>query len=182
MTEDGSRSRSHGLRIGLLEKQAEFLGLRHFAEPSSWERYDQAFERLLIHCKHLDVTHVIFGDMYPDTHRQWAESQCKRQGMSAIEPLWSESSEKVGREFLQAGGTALIVTVRDERLDSAFLGHQYSAELIDQFLRMGIDPCGERGEFHTFVTWSPGFSNKIHTVACGIHQENGCSALDLMLA
>jgi len=182
MTEDGSRSRSHGLRPALLAKQAESLGLRHFSERSTWDHYEQAFERLLVRSKDLDVTHVIFGDMYPDAHKDWVESQCKRQGMVAVEPLWSESSERVGREFVSTGATALIVTVRDENLDTTFLGRQYSNELIDQFLSMGIDPCGERGEFHTFVSSGPGFSQTIVTVAQGIHQEKGCSALDLALA
>jgi diphthine-ammonia ligase len=182
MTEDGSRSRSHGLRAALLAKQAESLGLQHFSERSMWDHYEQAFERLLVRSKDLDVTHVIFGDMYPDAHKDWVESQCKRQGMVAVEPLWSESSESVGREFVNTGATALIVTVRDENLDTTFLGRQYSNELIDQFLSLGIDPCGERGEFHTFVTSGPGFSQTIVTTAQGIHQEKGCSALDLALA
>jgi diphthine-ammonia ligase len=182
MTEDGSRSRSHGLRAALLAKQAESLGLQHFLEPSTWDHYEQAFERLLVRSKDLDVTHVIFGDMYPDAHKEWVESQCKRQGMVTVEPLWSESSERVGREFVSTGATALIVTVRDEDLDTTFLGRQYSNELIDQFLSLGIDPCGERGEFHTFVTSGPRFSQTIVTVAQGIHQEKGCSALDLALA
>ena len=164
-----------------MAKQAESLGLPSFSEPSTWDRYEQSFERLLVRSKDLDVTHVIFGDMYPDSHKDWVESQCKRQGLTAVEPLWSESSEKVGREFVNTGATALVVTVRDEKLDTTFLGRQYSNALIDQFLSLGIDPCGERGEFHTFVTSGPGFSQNIVTVAQGIHQEKGCSALDLAL-
>lgn len=182
MTEDGSRSRSHGLRASLLAKQAELLGLQHFSEHSSWDTYEQDFARLLVRAKALDVTHVIFGDMYPDAHKEWAESQCKRQGMVAVEPLWSEPSDRVGRQFLNIGASAVIVTVRDENLDISFLGRRYSNELIEEFLSMGIDPCGERGEFHTFVTLCPEFRQEIMTVPCGIHREKGCSALDLSLA
>jgi diphthine-ammonia ligase len=182
MIEDGSRSRSHGLRAELLAEQAQLLGLQHILEPSSWERYEESFERLLIRAKNLDATHVIFGDMYPDSHKQWAELQCRRQGMAAIEPLWAQSSEAVGREFLGTGAQAIIVTVLDDKLDATFLGRWYSTELIEQFLNMGIDPCGERGEFHTFVTWCPAFSDEVLIMPRGIHREKGCSALDLVLA
>ena len=81
----------------------------------------------------MDVSHVIFGDMYPTPNKQWAEAQCRKQGMVAVEPLWSEASESAGREFLEIGGSAVIVTVRDEKLDASFLGRRYSAELIEQF-------------------------------------------------
>ena len=182
MIEDGSRSRSHGLRSNLLMRQAESLGLQLFSEPSTWESYEQAFERLLVRCKALDVSHVIFGDMYPDANKEWAEIQCSKRGMVAVEPLWSEASEKVGREFLDIGASAVIVTVRDEKLDASFLGQQYSAELIEQFISMGIDPCVERGEFHTFVTSCPRFTDEIVIASQGVHHEGGCSALDLSLA
>jgi diphthine-ammonia ligase len=182
MTEDGARSRSHGLRADLLTKQAESLGLQHFSERSAWDSYEQDFARLLVRCKALDVTHVIFGDMYPDAHKEWAELQCKRQGMVAVEPLWSEPSERAGRQFLGIGASAVIVTVRDENLDTTFLGRRYSNELIEEFLSMGIDPCGERGEFHTFVTLCPKFRQEIRTISGEIHREKGCSALDLSLA
>lgn len=182
MTEDGLRSRSHGLPANLLAKQAEALGMQHFSEHSTWESYEESFARLLVRSKALDVTHVIFGDLYPAANKEWAELQCKRQGMVGVEPLWSEPSEKVGRQFLSIGGSAVIVTVRDEMLDATFLGRRYSPELMEEFLSMGIDPCGERGEFHTFVTAYPGFSQEIRIVSRGIHREKGCSALDLSLA
>jgi uncharacterized protein (TIGR00290 family) len=182
MIEDGSRSRSHGLRSSLLTRQAESLGLQLFTEPSTWESYELAFERLLIRSNALDASHVIFGDMYPDANKQWAEVQCSKRGMVAVEPLWSEESETVGREFLGIGASALIVTVRDEKLDASFLGQRYSAELIEQFISMGLDPCGERGEFHTFVTSCPRFTEEIVIVSHGVHHEGGCSALDLSLA
>ena len=182
MIEDGSRSRSHGLRLSLLNKQAESMGLQLFTETTTWESYEEAFARLLIRSKALDASHVIFGDIYPDAHKQWAEAQCGKQGMVAVEPLWSEASESAGREFLAVGGSAVIVTVREEKLDASFLGRRYSAELIEQFLSMGIDPCGERGEFHTFVKSSPRFSGEIAIHSQGIHRESGCAALDLSLA
>ncbi|MGA9669295.1 MAG: diphthine--ammonia ligase [Terracidiphilus sp.] len=182
MTADGARSRSHGLRLELLTKQSEALGLQLLSEPSTWESYEESFARLLIRSKSMDVNHVIFGDLYTDAHKEWVESQCGRLGMVAVEPLWSEASEEVGREFVRIGGSAVIVTVRDEQLDGSFLGRRYSEELIEHFLSIGIDPCGERGEFHTFVTSSPGFSNEIMIAGHGVHRESGCSTLDLSLA
>jgi len=182
MIEDSSRSRSHGLQSSLLTRQAESLGLQLFSEPSTWESYEQAFQRLLIRSKALDVSHTIFGDMYPDANKQWGEVQCSKRGMVAVELLWSEKSETVGRKFLGIGASALIVTVRDEKLDTSFLGQPYSTELIKQFISLGIDPCGEQGEFHTFVASCPRYTEEIVIVPRDVHHEGGCSALDLSLA
>ncbi len=77
---------------------------------------------------------------------------------------------------------SVIVTVRDELLDPTFLCRRYSYKLMEEFLSMGIDPCGERGEFHTFVTACPAFSQEIRTVSCGTNREKGCTSLDLSLA
>jgi len=182
MTEGGHRSRSHGLRPELLQKQAQLLGLPYFTEAAAWADYDAAFGRLLLRMSALGVTHAIFGDIYPDANRVWAEKISAGQGLTAVEPLWAEPTDRLVDEFFSTQSIALITTVRDSYLDDTYLGRPLTRELVRTFTQKGIDPCGERGEFHTFVTHYEGFQSSIPVKTGSIHREGGCSAIDLELA
>jgi len=181
MTEDSRRSRSHGLRPELLQKQARLLGIPHFTEDAAWADYDDAFGRLLSRVRADKVTHVISGDIYPDANRIWAEKMCGGQGLTAVEPLWAEPTDRLAYEFLSTQSVALITTVRDAYLDDSYLGRPLTRELVQAFVQKGIDPCGERGEFHTFVTHYGGFGRPIPVKTGAIHRASGCSAIDLEL-
>lgn len=181
MIEDGHRSRSHGLRCNLLERQARLLGVQHFAESAAWAGYDMAFGRLLSRVRAFGVTHVIFGDIYPDANRIWAEKISAAHGMTAVEPLWAEPTAQLVDEFISTGSTALIITVRGPSLDDTYLGKPLTRELVHDLAGKGIDPCGERGEFHTFVSHYEGFTDSISVRTGAIHREGGCSAIDLEL-
>lgn len=181
MTEDGRRSRSHGLRPKLLQKQSQLLGIPHFTEGAAWTNYDNAFGRLLSRIRAERVTHVIFGDIYPDANRTWAENMCAGQGLTAVEPLWGEPTDRLAYEFLSTQSIAVITTVRDAYLDDSYLGKPLARELVQAFVQTGIDPCGERGEFHTFVTHYQGFEGSISVKTGAIHRASGCSAIDLDL-
>jgi len=181
MTEDGQRSRSHGLRPELLRYQAELLGVPHLTECATWAEYEVAFSDLLAKARAFDITHVVFGDIYPDANRIWAETISAGQGLTAIEPLWGEPTERLVREFIATQSTAVITTVRDAHLDQSFLGRTLTPELIDIFLEKGIDPCGERGEFHTFVTHYGGTETSIPITFGDVYEVGGCSAIDLRL-
>lgn len=182
MTEGGRRSRSHGLRPELLQKQAQHLGLPHFTQAAAWADYDDAFARLLLRMSALGVTHAIFGDIYPDANRVWAEKISAGQGLTAVEPLWAEPTDRLVDEFFSTQSIALITTVREPYLDDTYLGRPLTRELVRTFVQKGIDPCGERGEFHTFVTHYEGFQSSIPVKTGSIHREGDCSAIDLELA
>jgi len=157
-TPDGERSRSHGLHPETLELQASALGLPLLTGCASWEDYEERFRRLLVEARRLDVTHVVFGDIFLDPHKEWVERVCGAEGLSAVEPLWGESTEKLAAEFLSTGGRATIVTVCKDMLDSSWLGRELSPEVIRELVAKGVDACGERGEYHTVVTASPAFA------------------------
>ncbi|MGH9354948.1 MAG: adenosine nucleotide hydrolase, partial [Terriglobia bacterium] len=147
MTEDGQRSRSHGLRPDLLQEQARLMGVPHFTQAAAWMDYDDAFSRLLSRVRVLGVTHVIFGDIYPDANRIWAENISADQGLTAVEPLWDEPTDRLVHEFISTQSAALITTVQDAYLDDTYLGRSLTRELVQALVQKGIDPCGERGEF-----------------------------------
>lgn len=181
VNEDGSRSRSHGLRPELLTAQVERLGVSHLVERCSWSTYDDGFERALCSARQLGVTHVIYGDILFEEHRQWAAQRAERQGLIAVEPLWGRTTTELYRSFLELGGRARIVTVRSSELDESFLGRELTEDLLHELTSRGVDPCGERGEYHTFVTDCPAFSAPIRVRACGRGGQSGCVSEDLVL-
>ena len=101
--EDGSRSRSHGLRPEVLAAQTARMGLQSLTQRCAWSSYDAAFGRALAAAAELGVTHVIFGDILFDEHRRWAEHQCAAHGMTAVEPLWGSSTGDLFDEWVASG-------------------------------------------------------------------------------
>ena len=179
--EDGTRSRSHGLRPEIVAAQVERLGLVGLVERCTWDTYDAAFDRALAAARAMGITHVVFGDILFDEHREWAERRSSGQGLTAVEPLWKASTTDLYREFLASGTRARIVTVRLSKLDESYLGRDLADDLLDDFLRFDVDPCGERGEYHTVVTSCPAFSRSLPVRALGRAEHSGCLAEDLVL-
>jgi uncharacterized protein (TIGR00290 family) len=179
--EDEARSRSHGLRPDVLTAQADRLGLRRVTGTCSWQTYDAAFSGALETLAADRVTHVIFGDILFEEHRRWAERQCEAHGMTAVEPLWGLSTSDLFDDWVASGGDALIVTARAEFFDHTWLGRRLARDLLSDFVRLGVDPCGERGEYHTVVTNTTLFDRPLHLRRNGHVQHSGCWALDLMV-
>lgn len=179
--EDGTRSRSHGLRPEILAAQVERLGLASITETCTWESYDLAFDRALATAAAAGITHVVFGDILFDEHREWAERLSAGRGLTAVEPLWKESTSDLYRSFLASGTRARIVTVRSSKLDESFLGRDLADDLLDEFVSRGVDPCGELGEYHTVVTSCEAFSRPVRVRALGRATNHGCVAEDLVL-
>jgi uncharacterized protein (TIGR00290 family) len=176
---DGTRSRSHGLRPEILSAQVERLGLRSITQCCEWATYDDAFDRGLAEAVALGVTHVVFGDILFDEHKQWAERLSSGRGLTAVEPLWKESTTDLYRSFIALDARARIVTVRASELDESFLGRELTEDLLPAFTARGVDPCGERGEYHTVVTSCPAFSRPLQVRATGRATNSGCIAEDL---
>jgi len=181
LTEDGARSRSHGLRPEVLEAQAGALSLELVCGRASWEGYEAEFLRVLRSLRQRGFTHVVFGDILFQHHRAWTGRLCAQAGLAAVEPLFGEATRNVVREFLNLGGEALIVTVRDACLDESWLGRRLAPEMVEEMAHHNVDPCGENGEYHTLVTYFPGFSAALRLKEIGKHHHNGCALLDLRL-
>ncbi len=177
--EPAARSRSHGLRPELLDAQADRLALRRITGCCTWQTYDAAFSAALQQAKAADVTHVVFGDILFDEHRAWAEAQCAAHSLTAVEPLFGSSTRQLFEEWTSSGADAIIVTARAEFLDVSWLGRPLRREMLDELTALGVDPCGERGEYHTAVTNSPLFSSAIEVVHGEHVLRGGCHALDL---
>jgi uncharacterized protein (TIGR00290 family) len=180
--EDAARSRSHGLRPEILEAQAGRLDLRRITGRCTWQTYDAAFSGALQEARADGVSHVIFGDILFDEHRAWAEHQCAAHGLTAVEPLFGLSTLALFHDWIASGAEAIIVTARAEFLDESWLGRPLRPEMVDEFARLGVDPCGERGEYHTAVTNSPLFSAPIEVVHGERVFRSGCHAMDISIS
>lgn len=181
-TDDGSRSRSHGLRPGVIAKHAELLGIPGISGHATWRTYESEFKRVLDGLVANQFTHVVFGDIYLDDHKAWVERVCKECGITAVEPLWGESTTELFKEFLSTGAKARLVLVNSKLLNKQWLGQILHEGMIAQFERLGIDPCGERGEYHTLVVATPEmrFSMELRDISC--LQHDGYWLLDTEVA
>jgi uncharacterized protein (TIGR00290 family) len=177
--EDGERSRSHGLRPAIVAAQAVRLGLETFSGRCSWDTYTDEYVTMLARLPERGITHVVFGDIMGEAHREWNEGVCRAHGLTPIMPLWARPTAQLVREFMALGGEARLVTVREPPLDRSWLGLTLTEETVRRLEAIGVDPCGEFGEYHTVVTNCPRFSSPL-TVETGDGVQRGdCWALDL---
>jgi uncharacterized protein (TIGR00290 family) len=147
--------------------------------PCDWPSYEREFANGLRALRSHDVSHVIFGDIVYPEHREWAERIAGDAGLVAVEPLWGQTTISVVNTFLRLGGRALIVTVNASVLDQSWLGVELSTVTIDRLVQLGVDACGENGEYHTFVRDAPGFARPVDVAAGEIVGVRGAWALDL---
>lgn len=161
VNEDSTRARSHGLEPGLIALQAQAMRLPIVQQPVSWETYAAGFKAALEGLKLKGVTGLITGDIYLQEHRDWIEEQCAEVGITALLPLWQMNTTQLVTDFLDAGFKAIIVSLKADIMDKKFLGRQLDSVLVNELRRLDIDPCGEAGEFHTFVYDGPGFQQPI---------------------
>jgi len=177
--DEAVRSRSHGLRPEVLAAQAARLGLRQVVGRCTWPTYNAAFGSALDELAADGITHVVFGDIVFPEHRQWANDICAPRGMTAVEPLFGCSTRDLFVEWVASGAEAVIVTTRAERLDAGWLGRTLSIDMLAEFAQLDIDPCGENGEYHTVVTNSPLFRERLQLDSGEHVLHSGCWALDV---
>lgn len=178
--ESGARSRSHGIRVELLRAQTEALGIRHLLRRCDWPSYESEFEQGLRELAADGVTHVVYGDLLYPEHRAWAERLSERAGLIAVEPLFGIATLEVARSFVRSGARAAMVAIDASKLDAGWLGTELSDDVIDRLVMLGVDPCGENGEYHTFVTDSPSFARPVLVQRGEAVQVRGYWALDLL--
>lgn len=154
----------HGVRRSLVQKQSEKIGLPlHIVwlppNPSN-EVYDNLMGEAMLKLKSQGVEGVVFGDLWLEDVRAYRESRLSKVGISALFPLWGKPSKQIVSDFLKQSYSAIVVCVDTEFLPDEFCGRNLDEDFFAS-LPEGVDPCGERGEFHSFVTYAPFFSEPI---------------------
>lgn len=172
LNEEGQISRSHGIPSAILQAQAAAMDIPIHLIASSWQEYEQHFTNALSQLKQqYDLTHAIFGDIDLEAHRQWEEKVCTNAGLTAVLPIWQRNRKELVLEMLAWELETIIVSCNDV-MGPAFLGKTLSVELINELEALGIDPCGENGEFHTLVVSCPLFKHPLKVATSGALQHN----------
>jgi diphthine-ammonia ligase len=161
LNEEGKISRSHGIPSAILEKQAAAAGLPIHLIISSWADYEKNFTAALTTLKQqYQLTQAVFGDIDLQPHRDWEEKVCTHAGLTAILPLWQQNRKNLVLEMLDAGIETIIVSC-NTTMGERFIGKMITPSLVIELEALGIDACGENGEFHTLVLNCPLFANRI---------------------
>lgn len=179
--EDEERSKSHALPFAVVEAQAEKLGVPLMIRGASWSSYEEQFLDAMLACKGLGIAHAVFGDIDLEDHLQWVQKTCAKVEMEAVHPLWLEPRRSLLEEFVVAGFEAYIVVVNTKMMPAYFIGRKFTVELMDELDALGIDSCGESGEFHTVVVDGPIFSGRVPVIFSGQHERDGYVFLDVTL-
>lgn len=155
----------HGVREELLEAQAKALNLplhkMFIPKDANLEKYNALFLSEMNQLKIKGATSCAFGDIYLEDLRAYREKQMKPCQLDTDFPIWNEADTKtMARSIIQSGIKAIVVCVSGKHFDKSFVGRQYDLKFLDA-LPTAVDPCGENGEFHTFVYDAPSFSAPI---------------------
>ncbi len=160
VTEEYDRISMHGVRRPLLEQQAAAAGLPlhiiWIPPDCTNEIYEERMAAALAPHREQGIRRVAFGDLYLEDIRAYRESKLAGAGMEALFPVWGRDTAELAREFIAQGFEAILVCVDTQTLDAAFAGRAFDEALLRD-LPPGVDPCGENGEFHTFVHAGPIF-------------------------
>ncbi|WP_375560401.1 diphthine--ammonia ligase [Bernardetia sp. OM2101] len=153
----------HGIKEELLEKQAQFIGIpliKFFLSEGTNKEYEEKMNTILQNLKNEGIETVIFGDIFLEDLREYRENQLKETGMKAIFPLWKMDTNFLVNDFINQGFESVTCCVSDAFLNESFVGQKIDKPFL-QKLPKQVDACGENGEFHSFCTTAPYFSEKI---------------------
>jgi uncharacterized protein (TIGR00290 family) len=165
VSEQYERVSHHGVRVELLEQQAAALGIPlhklylHQAD-CSLEDYEAVMKKTMLEYKDKDVLTVAFGDVFLQDLREYRWRNLAKVGMEAIFPIWSRNTTEIIRTFIDLGFKAYLTCVDSEKLGREFAGRLIDADLIRD-LPDGVDPCGENGEYHSYVYDGPIFRRHV---------------------
>jgi diphthine-ammonia ligase len=182
LNEQGKISRSHGIPANILRAQSEACRIPIHLISSSWNEYEFHFTNALKHLKdQYQLTHAIFGDIDLQPHRDWEEKVCANAGLTAVLPIWQRDRKQLVLEMLDRGIETMIVSC-NETMGKEFIGQTITPSLITKLEEIGVDPCGENGEYHTLVLNCPLFEKKlgVEVKASLFHGGYWFSELELM--
>ncbi len=173
INEPARRVAMHAVRLELVEAQAAALGLPLWIAPLPSPCPNEVYERAMADAVRRAVaegfTHVAFGDLFLEDIRRYREEQLAGSGLTPLFPLFGSDTTALAREMIAAGLRARLTSVDPRVLDRRFAGREFDLALLTE-LPASVDPCGERGEFHTFAYDGPMFSQPI-AVEPGISVE-----------
>ncbi len=172
----------HGVRRSLVRAQADSVGLPLWEVELPWpcsnEQYESEMAEACSRAVRMGIERVAFGDLFLKDIREYRERQLQGTGLQPIFPLWDCPTHSLAREMLEGGVRAKITCVDTRHLAPGFAGCEYDGEFLEDLPR-SVDPCGENGEFHSFVYCGPMFSRPIGIETGDVMLRDGFAFCDL---
>lgn len=172
----------HGVRETLLDRQAAELGLPcwkvRIPAPCPNELYEAEMARVLVALRADGISEFVFGDLFLEDIRAYREAKLAAVGMRAVFPLWGRDTRTLARDMLASGLGAVTTCIDPKKLPASFAGRDFDERFLAQ-LPSDVDPCGENGEFHTFVRASPLFAHPIGVRVGPVVERDGFVFADL---
>lgn len=185
LNEEFARVAMHGVRDALLEAQADAAGLPLWRVPLPYPcsnaEYEQRMRALIDSARATGVTHMGFGDLFLEDVRDYRIRQLAGSGITPVFPLWGRPTAQLARDMLAGGLGALLSCVNPRQLAAAYAGRAFDRELLEA-LPETVDPCGERGEFHTFCHAGPMFQAPIPVAIGEVVPRDGFVFADILPA
>jgi uncharacterized protein (TIGR00290 family) len=174
----------HGVRCELLEAQAEAAGLPLWKVPLPWpcsnDEYETAMSAACAKAINAGVQAVAFGDLFLEDVRQYREDRMRGTGLTPVFPLWKLETTQLVNDMCTSGLRSRIVCLDPKKLPASFAGRDLDSQLVSEF-PASVDPCGEKGEFHTFVYYGPMFAHAIPVENGEVVTRDGFVFADLIL-
>ena len=179
--EDEEVSKSHALPLNVVQAQAKRLCVPLMIRGAGWDDYEAKFIDAMDECRSDGITHGVFGDIDLQGHLEWVQKTCAKSSIVPIHPLWQEPRRSILEELLAVGFEAVIVVVNTNMMPAKYVGRTFTRQLMDELEELGIDSCGENGEFHTVVIDGPIFSSRIPVKFGEVRENEGYSFLSVAL-
>ena len=163
LNKDLKRVSMHGVKEELLDLQAQSIGiplLKVWVSEGSYEEYETQMENTLLKAKEEAIREVVFGDIFLEDLREYREKNIAKIGMKASFPLWKKDTKKIIGDFIDKGFQTISCCVNDAFFSEKEVGELINNDFLDR-LPIGVDSCGENGEYHTFCFDGPIFKKKI---------------------
>ena len=173
----------HAVRRALVDTQASRTGIPQWSVDLPWPcsnaQYEERMRGVCQRALAEGITAIAFGDLFLQDIRDYRERQLQDTGLEPLFPVWEIPTTKLARDMIAAGVKAKITCVDPAQVDSTFAGRDFDQDLLDS-LPHGVDPCGENGEFHTFVYDAPVFSSPIAVSMGEIVERDGFVFADVL--
>lgn len=179
ISQEFHRVRFHGTEAKLIQLQSQALGIPLLQKATTWDGYEQEFKKAVRSLIPSGIKGMVFGDIYLQEHKDWVERVCGEIGIEAMEPLWGRNTEEVVSDFIDSGFEAVIVSAKSELIGREWIGHGVDRDFVNYLSNMGIDHCGESGEYHTLVVNGPIFGSRIEITQSRTIQRDNHWLLDI---
>ena len=180
-----NRVAMHAVREELLDAQADAAGLKLFKVPLPWPCSNAEYERAIksafneLRLEH-NVTHIAYGDLFLEDVRQYRIALMKELNLTPLFPIWGLPTRELAEKMISSGLSAYLTCVDPKQLSESYAGHRFDNEFLSA-LDDEVDPCGENGEFHTYVCSGPMFKSTIPITIGETVNKDGFFFTDLML-